>query len=151
MNDLDNLISGLENLNLNFNNQRSTPKPEMDPTTLENLLTCAIRCATEQSRKEFQATIDELNAKLNSLQPPSAAEEFAEITIDPNVECSETLDIVKSIPEFKGDPVKYVSWRQAAVTAHKIFEPFAGSSKYYQAVAILRNKVVGNADSLKHI
>jgi len=148
MNDIDTLISNLENLTLHFNSQNPTPKPAMDPATLENLLTCAIRRATEQSRAEFQATIDQLNERLNGLQPPSAAVEFKEITIDPSVECSETLDIVKSIPEFKGDPVKYVSWRQAAVTAHKLFEPFAGSSKYYQAVAIIRNKIVGNADSV---
>ena len=40
-----------------------------------------------------------------------------------------------------------LSWRQAAHNAHLVFEKFKGSSKYFQAVAILRNKVTGVADS----
>lgn len=33
------------------------------------------------------------------------------------------------------------------MTAHKLFEPYTGSSKYYQAVAISRNKMVDSADA----
>jgi len=146
MNPFDDLINTFDNLHLNLNNVQTAPA--MDAATVENLLTSAIRRATEQSTAQFQATINELKQRLDSLAPPSTAEEFKDIAITPGVECNETLDIVKSIPEFKGDPIKYVSWRQAAVTAHKLFEPYQGSSKYYQAVAIMRNKVIGNADSV---
>lgn len=77
-----------------------------------------------------------------------AIEEHREITIVEGVECNETLDVVKSVPEFNGDASRYTSWRQAAITAHKLYERYIGSSKYYQAVAILRNKVIGKADSV---
>jgi len=43
--------------------------------------------------------------------------------------------------EFDGKQETYISWRQAAITAYKVFERFNGSSRQYQAVAILKNKV----------
>lgn len=48
--------------------------------------------------------------------------------------------------EFDGDMRKYVSWRKAAHAAYEQFEPFSGSVKHYQAVLIIRNKIVGSAD-----
>lgn len=137
--------------NLRIGERRRTPSETpsgMDAATLQTLLNAAVRQATEQTRSEFQGIIDELNGKINALQAPSAVEEYKDIEIEEGVECDETLDIVKSVPEFKGEASKYVSWRQAAVTAHRLFERYRGSSKYYQAVAILRNKIVGSADSV---
>lgn len=119
----------------------------MDPANVQVLLDTAIERAVQRTRQDFETTINNLSARINSLEPPSAVEEYREIQITPGVQCDGTLDIVKSVPEFKGEPQGYVSWRQAAVKAHKLFEPYQGSSKYYQAVAILRNKVVGNADA----
>lgn len=128
--------------------EETSNRGTMDATTLQSLLTAAVRQATEQTRSEFQRQVDELNQKLTLLQTPSAVEEYKDIELVEGVRCEESLDIVKSVPEFKGESSKYVSWRQAAVTAHKLFEPHQGSSKYYQAVAILRNKIVGSADSV---
>ena len=68
-------------------------------------------------------------------------EEFREITIDNLIKCDESLDLVKSLPE-------YVSWRQATHTAYKTYENFSGSSKHYQPVAIIRNKIRGPADAV---
>lgn len=119
----------------------------MDPANLQVLLDTAIERAVQRTRQDFENTIRDLSARVDSLEPPSAAEEYREIQIRPGVQCDETLDIVKSVPEFKGEPQRYVSWRQAAITAHKLFEPYVGSSKYYQAVAILRNKIIGSADA----
>lgn len=50
------------------------------------------------------------------------------------------------MPDFEGKQETYVSWRQAAQTAYKLFANFDGSSKHYQAVAIIRNKIKGPAD-----
>ncbi|XP_043862784.1 uncharacterized protein LOC120457838 isoform X5 [Drosophila santomea] len=49
--------------------------------------------------------------------------------------------MIKSVPEFDGKQENYVSWRQAATAAYKIFEPYEGSSHNYQAVGILKNKL----------
>lgn len=120
----------------------------MDETTLQTFFNAAVKQATEQTRKEFQGIIDGLNDKITALQPIATVEEYKSIEIVDGVSCDESLDIVKSIPEFAGDPSRYVSWRQAAITAHKLYVKYVGSSKYYQAVAIIRNKIVGNADSV---
>lgn len=127
--------------------KRIENKEEMNSENLQVLLDTAIQQAVQRTKESFEATIADLTRRLQSLEPPSAVEAYKEIEIVPNKTCEETLDIIKSVPEFKGDPTRYVSWRQAATTAHKLFEPYVGSSKYYQAVAILRNKVVGNADA----
>lgn len=39
-----------------------------------------------------------------------------------------------------------MSWRKAVHAAYEQFEPFEGSVKHYQAVLIIRNKIVGAAD-----
>lgn len=120
----------------------------MDSQTLQTLLNTAIRAATEHSRQEFQTHIDELTNRLTRIETPTQVIQYEPVTINPNVLCDESLDLVKTMPDFRGDPTRYVSWRQAAHTAYKVFEGYQGSSKHYQAVGIIRNKVVGTADSV---
>lgn len=52
------------------------------------------------------------------------------------------------MPEFDGSIENYVSWRQSAHTAYKVFKRYTGSSKHYQALAIIRNKIRGSADGV---
>ena len=120
----------------------------MDAETVQALLTTAISQATEETRKIFQGRIEDLTKRLSLLETPPRVEEYKPIEIVPGIVCNEPLDIVKSIPEFDGNSTRYVSWRQAAVTAHKLYEGYEGSSKYYQVVAIIRNKIVGAADTV---
>lgn len=143
--ELEEVLKKLQTLGISDNETKN--KNKMDGENLQILLNTAIQQAVQRTKQEFQTTIADLTSRLQSLEPSSSVEEYREIEILPNKTCEETLDIVKSVPEFKGDVARYVSWRQAAVTAHKVFEPYEGSSRYYQAVAILRNKVVGNADA----
>lgn len=138
------LLSRLSHLTISD----SRTDTNMNAETVRTLLETAIVQATNRTKQEFQDTINELSNRLRALEPTALVVEHKPIEIITGVQCDETLDIIKSVPEFRGDANRYVSWRQAAVTAHKLFEPFAGSSKYYQAVAILRNKIIGNADSV---
>lgn len=94
----------------------------MDENSLRAVLGAAVRTATEQTRRDFQTTIDELTARLTLIERPVQVEEYREIAIDPTVRCDESLDVVKSLPEFNGDHSRYVSWRQAAHTAYKILK-----------------------------
>lgn len=121
---------------------------DMDASQLQSLLDTAISRATEQAKRVFQGQIDDLTNRLASLEAPARVEEYREVQIRSGVECNESLEIIKSLPEFDGNAAKYVSWRQAATTAHKLFEKFDGSSRYYQAIAIIRNKVTGAADTV---
>jgi len=121
---------------------------EMNPETVQNIVSAAIRAASEQTKKEVQDQIKNLTDRLASLETPTSVEEYEAVTINSTIECNEPLDLVKTLPEFKGDQAQYVSWRQAAHVAYKLFEPYNGSSKHYQAVGIIRNKVTGSADSV---
>lgn len=120
----------------------------MDANTLSSVIAAAIKAATDQTRQEFQKTINELTDRLGRLELPCSVKEYKAIEIIDGVQCGIPLDIVKSIPEFTGDVTKYVSWRQAANTAHSLFERYEGSTSYYQAVAIIRNKIIGKADAI---
>lgn len=143
---VDELVTSLRNFSLNRTN--SLQETKMDPNVLQNIVTSAVNAVVEQTKRDFEATVKSLTERLNLLETPKKVEEFSSVEIVDGVECDEPLDIVKSIPEFSGDAKKYVSWRQAAITAHKLFEPYEGSTKYYQVVAIIRNKVVGSADTV---
>jgi len=68
----------------------------------------------------------------------------AEISLTAGI-CNAILDIVKSVPDFEGKHESYVSWRKAAHIAYKVFEQYEGTSKHYQALKILRNKIKGPA------
>jgi len=90
----------------------------MDANTVQGLLRAAIEQAVAQTSRDFQARVDTLTQRLAALETPVQVEEYKPIEVRPGVECNESLDIVKSLPEFKGEQEKYVSWRQSAVTAH---------------------------------
>lgn len=122
-------------------------KMALDADQLRVLMNTAITAALQLQKQTFDKQIDDLNKRLNDVviaSPEVAA--YKDIEIVPGKQCDESLDIVKSLPDFEGKQETYVSWRQAAHTAYKIFEKYEGSSRHYQAVAIIRNKVKGTAD-----
>lgn len=68
-------------------------------------------------------------------QPRAVVDEvFAEAEINRDIRCEDTLDAVKSLPEFLGNKkIEYLLLRRVVHVAYKIFEPFIGSVKHYQA------------------
>jgi len=68
---------------------------------------------------------------------PPEVQTYALIEISNDILCDEPLDAVKCLPEFAGAHELYVSWRQAALTAYRIFRPYDGISRhYYTKVAL---------------
>lgn len=108
---------------------------------MQGLITAAIRTATEITKRDFQGTIDSLTDRLATLETPTRVIEYAPVTITGNVQCDESLDVIKSLPKFNGTQSRYVSWR-------KVYEQYDGSSRHYQAVAVIRNKITGIADTV---
>ena len=139
MNELNNLLSALK-------------LDKMTTTTLDiqALINTAVKAAVDAQKVEYDRKITDLTKKFNEFQPlkPPVLEKYEEIRIIPGINCDESLDVVKSLPEFSGSMEQYVSWRQAAHTAYKVFERYTTSSKHYQAVAIIRNKIRGSADAV---
>jgi len=108
-----------------------------------------VQAALEQQARIFEEKIASLTNQLSKARVSAPQIEiFQEVEIVPGTRCDEPLDVAKSIPEFDGKIDNYVSWRQAASAAYKVFEPYNGTSRHYQAVAIIRNKVRGPADAV---
>jgi len=114
---------------------------------LKAIVEGAVASALALQERSFEQKLLDVQKRLGGVNintPEVEAYRDAEIRI--SVSCSETLDIMKSLPDFEGKNETYVSWRKAAHTAYKVYEKYDGSSKHYQALGILRNKIKGSAD-----
>lgn len=144
--DLERLFGGLS---LNLEIEPVERVERMDPDQIKAIIEAAVSSALAIQKADFnrrlQAVTDQLQAA--RVQAPEARA-YEAVTLDRTVQCDEALDAVKTLPEFNGAQEQYVSWRQAAKAAYKLYEGFVGSSKHYQAVLIIRNKIRGPADSL---
>lgn len=140
--ELDLLINGIKNI--------TVVEEAVEMSTAEQIRTLvdsAIQAALAVQRQTFEQQLKVIENRFNDFTVSTPeVETYKEISIIPGVKCDESLDIIKSLPDFEGKHETYVSWRQAAHTAYKIFEEYDGSSRHYQAVAIIRNKIKGSAD-----
>lgn len=137
----DDLLGYFGNLSLSNNNSEI-----MDPASLTAVIEAAVRAALAAQSEDFDRKLNVLAAQRQFVVAPQVVT-YEPVTINTRVKCDEPLDVVKCIPEFNGSKDSYFSWRQAAHNAFKVYESYEGSSKFYQAVAIIRNKITGAADS----
>lgn len=120
-------------------------KSKMELQEVQSLIAAALKC----QQQEYDNKLELVTKQMKDLtKVKTEIQVFEEVKIIEGIRCDESLDVVKSVPEFDGKQETYVSWRQAAHTAYKVFERFNGSSKHYQAVAVIRNKVRGSADAV---
>lgn len=136
MDDLSDLANSINNIGR-----------EMDESRLASIIEAAVTAALAAQRAEFEYKLNQVAAQPPPQMVVPVVKQYEPVSINHNIRCDETLDVVKCIPEFNGNRDNYVSWRQAAFNAHKVYELYEGSSKYYQAVAIIRNKIRGTADA----
>lgn len=71
---------------------------------------------------------------------------YEDVQIDPIVHSKTNLDLAKSIVPFDGN--QYISWRTSVTNCMKIYNLEVGSSNFYTAVNIIRNKVIGRANDV---
>lgn len=104
-----------------------------------------IRNANVGINNTITQRLNEINARVNNLTP-AIIEPFRPVVIDPNINSANySLDLIKSLPDFDGDSVSYPAWRAAAKFAMDYYP--VNSEKYYVATGIMRNKVIGTANS----
>lgn len=104
-----------------------------------------VRAATAHYNGVVNQKLDELAARLNELKPP-VTEPYKAVIIDPTVDSGDAkLDLIKSLPEFDGNPANYPAWRAATKFAMEYYPE--NSEKYYVATGILRNKVTSSANA----
>lgn len=142
---VESLINSFKEIKLTTN--------RMDQKQIDDLLARAIKQNNEQFQKLLldhecrnQQRITELENLLSTNGISSTVTEFKTQTIDPSITCSETLDVIKSLPEFNGEQTAYVSWREAAQNSMVLYT--IGSSKYFAALTIFRNKITKNANDI---
>lgn len=91
---------------------------------------------------DLKIEIEQLRLQLRNLTSTHNVTEFETQSIAETIQCNETLDIIKSLPEFNGKG--YVSWREAAHNTISLY--VKGSRKYFAALTILRNKITQEAN-----
>lgn len=126
---LDALIEKFERLKMAQNNNN-------------NLTADLVAQLIATQTRALQDQITQLKDQLTS--STSTVTEFKPTEINESISCSETFDVIKSVPEFTGNFNHYVSWREAACGAMRMYKD--GSRKYVGALTILRNKVTGKAN-----
>lgn len=120
----------------------------MDANQVKTLVQAAVTGALQQQQEAFEQKLTRLTEQITNLTTVKKPQTYEAVKITTNVKCEEPLDLVKSLPEFDGQVSTYVSWRQAAHTAYEVFRGYQGSSRHYQAVGIIRNKLKGSADAV---
>lgn len=121
----------------------------MNADEVSRLIESAVRSAILAQKTELDKKIEEVSKRLTSISiGQNEVKPYEEVKIYSSLSCDESLEVIKSLPEFDGKIENYVSWRQAAHNAYKVFEKYDGSSKHYQAVCIIRNKIRGSADAV---
>lgn len=141
---VEDLSSLFDCLSVRSNNNNNN----MDANQLQTIIESAVAGALQAQRVAMESTINELRSSIQSLSvqnAPPRVEEYVDCIIDRSISCEEGLDVVKSLPEFSGNKKEYLTFRRAAENAYKVFSPFDGSVKHFQAVSIIRNKIKGPA------
>lgn len=98
------------------------------------------------STDKLDKKIDDLTKLLGRLAPIDNIEPYEDVQIDPLITTTESLELVKSLQKFDGE--NYISWRTSVIHCMKAYECCKGSSSYFTAVNILRNKIIGKANDV---
>lgn len=131
------IISEVNDLVASFRNLRTPTTMATNQSEVTGLILSHLR--------PLQAKIDELTGTLANLSCVNTVSEYQTQEINDSIRCDETLDVIKSLPNFDGKN-SYVSWREAANNSMKLYK--RGSRKYFAALTILRNKIVDEANDI---
>jgi len=115
----------------NINKDKESEEYNMSTDQCKQMFEVAVQTALNQQAQVYKTKIRELSEQINGLSVTSpTVEVYEQISIIEKIKCDEPLDVVKSLPEFDGRQEQYISWRQTATVAYKVFKPFVGSSKH---------------------
>ena len=72
--------------------------------------------------------------------------EYRDVTVEPNAPIGESLDLIKTLPNFDGNINDYVSWKQTVINTMAYYTE--GTKNYLAATLILNNKICGSAKQI---
>lgn len=85
---------------------------------------------------------------INNIPHSEDTDQEVEIGFDRDLSGLDKIpDVVNSLREFSGNSNEYGSWKKSVERILNYFEPLKGTTKYYGILNVVRNKIVGNADS----
>lgn len=119
------------------------PEPNQMANPNQVLSTDVIAELIAVNSRDLENQITSLQNRLTLLTTTNTVESYVVEQINDTVQCNETLDIIKSVPEFSGKMNSYVSWREAPNFAMSLY--VSGSSG---ALTILRNKIIEDANDV---
>uniref|UniRef100_W8C9C9 Retrovirus-related Gag polyprotein from transposon gypsy n=1 Tax=Ceratitis capitata TaxID=7213 RepID=W8C9C9_CERCA len=109
-----------------------------------NAVLSLVESVVETVKTELDDKIKDLVRAFENISPPKV-DSYPPVTIVPGVQSTHTdLNLIKSLPEFKGNIREYPAWRTAAKFAIDFY--VEGSEAYYVAIGILRNKITQTAN-----
>lgn len=126
-----------------FQEKKPESESEFDLSDLEREITMA---TFEEQFNNLKCMVENLTLRLNQSEPQIVVHKDLEVTVTNAKDVS--LDIFKTLPEFDGDRKKYATWRSTAHTAMKLLSNHTDSMRYYEALMIVRNKIVGAASNI---
>lgn len=94
------------------------------------------------------AQFQQLTTQLNSIQHPINIEKYEDVNVTVTSVDNVSLHIYRTLPEFKGERDQYATWRSMVSTAMKLLENYKTTTKYFEALMIIRNKVTGPASNI---
>lgn len=103
-----------------------------------------VSASVEVLSKRLTAQVDELVGKFEQLQPPTV-QKYEPVSVPPVGALGHSLDLIKSLPEFKGTYSAYPAWRDAAHFAMAYY--LEGTANHYIAMGIFRNKIIDSANA----
>lgn len=103
-----------------------------------DIVSASVEALTEQLREQLRG----LTRQFEELTP--RVETYEPVTVS-RFSRGNSLDLVKSLPEFKGESQTYPAWRDAAHFAMEYYTE--GTENFYIAMGIFRNKITGAANA----
>jgi len=75
----------------------------------------------------INVNLNDVSRKIKGLEGKLATdanpvEDYKIQTIDPTIKCDTTLEVVKSLPKFTGEPTQNEGWREAAQTVMSLYK-----------------------------
>lgn len=100
-----------------------------------------------ETNQGLSTKVDELAARVGANSVPTV-ETYRDVSVTVSVPKDVSLDIFKTLPEFDGDRSKYATWRSTTNTAIGLLKNHPTSMRYFEALMIIRNKIVGAVSNI---
>lgn len=110
----------------------------MSKEQIVDIVSASVEALTTGLRDQIR----ELTQQFQNMTP--RVETYEPVTVN-RIRRGSSLDLIKSLPEFKGESGTYPAWREAAHFAMEYYTE--GTENFYIAMGIFRNKITGAANA----